>query len=90
MLAIERRLGALPGGTAADSRSFMGREFAPVQQVSARAELKGPSRMRAGIDLRGDGSAEAWTGRLSKSVVELQAGEDAYAALRRILHAARG
>ena len=62
----------------------MGREFAPAQQVAARAELKGPKRLRAGIDLRGDGSAEAWTGSLVRKLVELQPGEDAYAALRRV------
>jgi hypothetical protein len=49
-----------------------------------RAELKGPKGLRAGIDLRGDGAAEAWTGRLSKQPVALQPGEDVYAALRRV------
>ncbi|MCW2991633.1 MAG: hypothetical protein JWM73_2227 [Solirubrobacterales bacterium] len=62
----------------------MGREFEPGQQVAVRAELRGPRRLRAGIDLRGDGSAEAWTGRLSKEPIALQAGEDVYAALRRV------
>lgn len=62
----------------------MGREFEPAQQVALRAELKGPRGLRAGIDLRGDGSAEAWTGRLGRRVVEQQAGEDVYAALRRV------
>lgn len=70
--------------TQVEAKSFMGREFGPQQQVAARAELKGPKGLRAGIDLRGDGSAEAWTGRLMRSVVELEPGEDAYAALRRV------
>jgi hypothetical protein len=62
----------------------MGREFEPVAQVAARAELKGPRGLRAGIDLRGDGSAEAWTGRIGRRLIEPRDGEDAYGALRRV------
>ena len=67
---------------------MFGRTFEPDQQVTARGEISIPAgarRLRAGIDIRGDGSAEAWVGRLRRRVVAREAGEDAYAALRRAL-----
>jgi hypothetical protein len=73
----------------ADARpvdSLIGRTYEPVQQVAARLELKGAGT-RAGVDVRGDGSSEAYTGWLRRRVVEQRDGESPYDALRRELGA---
>ena len=76
-----RVLAAGPGRRTVDLRA---RTFTPVQQVAGRVELAGPG-VRAGIDVRGDGAAEAWTGRLRRRVIEQEGRETPYDALRRFL-----
>jgi len=60
------------------------RRFAPGDQVATRVELRGPAP-RVGFDVRGDGSVQAWTGRMRRRLVEPEGDETVYEALRRAL-----
>jgi hypothetical protein len=80
---LERHARSAQSRPRRDTVDLRVRRFEPVQQVAARIELRGGG-LHAGIDVRGDGSAEAWTGRVRRRVVEAREGEDAYAALRRV------
>jgi hypothetical protein len=84
--AIEQRGRELErtAGTRTRGGTFL-RRIEPVQQVVARLELAGPARLRAGVDVRGDGSSEAFTGRVRRRLVEQSGRESAYDALRRAL-----
>lgn len=55
----------------------LGRTYEPEELVAARIELKGAAQ-RAGVDVRGDGSLVAWTGRIRRKPLE----GDALRALR--------
>jgi hypothetical protein len=88
LAALEQEGRVLEQG--ADDRVHGGtliRRLEPVQIVVARLEVSGPRRLRAGLDVRGDGSSEAFTGRLRRRVVTQVGGESAYDALRRELGA---
>lgn len=87
--AIEALRAGLAAAPARETVDLRFREFEPVQQVAARGELAGPRRARGGVDVRGDGSAEAFVGKLRRQVLELEPGEDAYARLRRALELQR-
>jgi hypothetical protein len=85
LTAIEERGRELEHG--ADATPVGGklmRRLEAQHQVVARIELAGPGGLRAGIDVRGDGSSEAWTGRIRRRLVEQRRGESPYEALRRV------
>jgi hypothetical protein len=63
----------------------LGREYEPAEQVAVRGELRGPGRLRAGVDVRGDGTVVAFTGVVRRRPIELEGREDAWAGLRREL-----
>jgi hypothetical protein len=93
---LERRTRELAESAAASDEGFDAkiRKFEPVERVVARLELSGPERLvpsvRAGIDVRGDGSVEAYRGRVRRQVMKQRGGESAYAALRRELRSGAG
>ena len=87
--ALERRARELAQDAPRDLLDAKIKRFEPVQQVSARLELAGPERLlpsvRAGVDVRGDGSTEAYRGRVKRELVEQRKDESSYEALRREL-----
>ena len=70
-----------------DAATAFAREIAPEDQVVVRVELRGPRRVAGGVDLRGDGTAQAYTGRWVRRAVAADGRETAVQALRRVLGA---
>jgi len=84
LTALEERLDELGPRERRDTERALARELEPVQQVAVRGEIAGRG-VRGGIDVRGDGSLEAYTGRWRRTLIAPEAGETAYDALRRSL-----
>jgi len=87
--ALEARLTELGPFAGREAVNLRYRRIEPIEQVAARGEIAGPGRLRAGVDVRGDGSTEAFTGRLRRRLVEQRPGESAYQALRRAMGTSR-
>jgi hypothetical protein len=86
---LENRVRQVAMGPRPDAVDVRVRRYEPGDLVWARAEVRGPQRftpdVRAGVDLRGDGSVVAWTGSVRRASVEPADGESPYDALRRAL-----
>jgi len=82
--ALETEIRAMSQTVRKEARKSLGRDYEPVEIVAVRAEISGPG-VRGGVDLRGDGSVQAFSGRIRRAVIEPGEDEDAYAALRRVL-----
>ena len=91
--ALEERARAVADGNGLQEIDLGVRRYKPEDQVAARAELKGPQRLRpiihAGIDVHGDGSVVAWSGGVRREQITMVGGETAYAALRRAVQSTR-
>ena len=65
------------------------KRYTAGEQVVARLELAGPQRrlasLHAGIDVHGDGSTEAYIGRVRRRALDPEPGQDGISALRRAL-----
>jgi hypothetical protein len=94
LTSLEERMDELTPQARRQSIEVLRHRYDAARMVSVRGEVAGPSRVmptvRGGVDLRGEGSAEAFTGRFRRALVALSAGETAYDGLRRVLLARRG
>lgn len=89
LAALEQRARELASDAPRRTVDVKVQRFEPAQQVAARLELAGPQRLipnvRGGIDVRGDGSTEAYVGGLRRELLEQRRGESVYRALGRAL-----
>jgi hypothetical protein len=87
--ALEARARDLVEDATGQTVDLKFRRFEADQQVLARIELSGPERLmprtRAGVDVHGDGSTEAYLGHVTRDVISERKGDTTYKALRRAL-----
>jgi len=82
--ALETEIRAMAQTVRREQTKSIGRSYQPEELVAVRAEISGLG-VRGGVDLRGDGSVQAYSGRIRRAVIEPREGEDSYSALRRVL-----
>ena len=91
--ALEERARAVQNGPHLEEIDVRVRRYSAADQIAARAELKGPQRLRpiihAGIDVHGDGSIVAWSGGVRREAITMVGGETPYAALRRAVQSTK-
>ena len=80
--ALDERAEGLSAASKREEVQFFSRRIEPARQVAARLEIAGPGDWRGagvsgGVDLRGDGTAEAFTGRVRRTIVQQRRGETA-------------
>lgn len=87
--ALERELTTLGPAGRRGTQKALTREYDPGAQVAARGEVSGPSRfnprVRAGADVRGDGSIDVYRGKVRRERIETGRREAPFDALRRAL-----
>jgi hypothetical protein len=87
--AIQTRMDELAPDAKRQASYLLGRRIDAARQVAVRGEISRRHGLlgseRGGIDLRGDGSTEAYIGRVPRRLIELGPGESAYDGLRRAL-----
>jgi hypothetical protein len=86
---LETRAARLSLGPRRTTVDLKVREFSPAAQVVARLEVSGPGRFlaskRGGVDLRGDGSVQAYVGGARRRLIEPADRQTPYDALREAL-----
>lgn len=89
--ALERDLTTLGPAARRRTQKALTREYEPAAQIAARGELSGPSRInpriRAGADVRGDGSIVVYRGKVRRELIEREPREAPFEAMRRALGA---
>jgi hypothetical protein len=80
--ALELHARAIANTERRDTIDTRIRQFEAGDQVAARVELRGPG-VTAGVDVRGNGAVQAWTGRVRRRPLALEDEETPFDALRR-------